>query len=172
MFFWRFSINRSTKTNLLLSNWPAHAFFLYMCCRSKYSYVLPKQVRSKYAHANHHPLLALISSSTPTPHIHWIFSVCIYISCSHKWNHLETFQPFKHSNLWPKTQAILTTAYEPNCLSGPFTAGYLKKTFEADKTSYWKMRKDESSRLCILPSSRTSTKRNISLVKKEIYIRW
>ena len=80
------------------------------CCRSKYSYVLPKKVRSKYAHANHQPLLALISSSTPTPHIHGIVSMCIYISCSHKWNHLETFQPFKHSNSWPKTQAILTTA--------------------------------------------------------------
>ena len=81
-----------------------------MYCRSKYSYVLPKQVRRKYVHANHQPLLALISSSTPTPHIHGIVSMCIYISCSHKWNHLETFQPFKHSNLWPKTQSILTTA--------------------------------------------------------------
>ena len=76
---------------------------------------------------------------------------------------LSTFQTFKFM-----TQNTIDI---DNCITTKlsfrtFYSRIFKKTFEADKTSNWKMRKDESSRLCILPSSRTSTKRNISSAKK------
>ena len=103
MFFWRFPINRSTKTNLLLSNWPAHAFFSIStaeastsCCRSKYSYVLPKKVRSKYAHANHQPLLALILSSTSSYswNLLYVYLYSLFTQMEPLGN-LSTFQTFK-----------------------------------------------------------------------------